>query len=90
VWLRVACAFKLNPPPPYSPYTPYTISQAALSTKFLDTIKDVVITKANGWIFEFRVEGWTIYGDGTSTNHLYNIQCSKIFTLRNEKLHTEA
>ena len=22
--------------------------------------------------------------------HLYNIQCSEIFTLRNEKLHTEA
>ena len=24
------------------------------------------------------------------TEHLYNIQCSEIFTLRNEKLHTEA
>jgi hypothetical protein len=23
------------------------------------------------------------------TEHLYNIQCSEIFTLRNEKLHTE-
>ena len=24
------------------------------------------------------------------TEHLYNIQCSEIFTLRNENLHTEA
>jgi hypothetical protein len=24
-----------------------------------------------------------------SAEHLYNIQCSEIFTLRNEKLHTE-
>jgi hypothetical protein len=29
--------------------------------------------------------------DGTCLcEHLYNIQCSEIFTLRNEKLHTEA
>jgi hypothetical protein len=25
-----------------------------------------------------------------AVRHLYNIQCSEIFTLRNEKLHTEA
>ena len=28
--------------------------------------------------------------DGTSKFILYNIQCSEIFTLTNEKLHTEA
>lgn len=27
---------------------------------------------------------------GYDDEHLYNIQCSEIFTLRNEKLHTEA
>ena len=31
-----------------------------------------------------------ILGLYVQTEHLYNIQCSEIFTLRNEKLHTEA
>jgi hypothetical protein len=36
---------------------------------------------------QFKKEGLAVY---VQTEHLYNIQCSEIFTLRNEKLHTEA
>jgi hypothetical protein len=44
---------------------------------------------AVGELLRMLLQGTTVYRS-TSPEHLYHIQCSEMFTLRNEKLHTEA
>jgi DNA-directed RNA polymerase III subunit RPC1 len=51
-------------------------------------VKNNLVTPKNGEPLVCATQDFLTSGYATE-HHLYNIQCSEIFTLRNEKLHTE-